>query len=120
MQQRNIIIFLIIFFIASSAWLFRASDSFVDPDSGKNWWTVYFSDPKSDNLNFVIENHHDETGFGWKVLDDNQAVREGREAIEKGQSKEISVGDLDLKGRITIQVSLGEEKKEIYKNINKD
>lgn len=116
MQQRNIIIFLIVLFLASSSWLFRASDKFVDPNIGKNWWSIYFSDPNSNNLNFTIENHSDQTDFHWAVLG-TQKLKEGDEEIAKGETKNISVEDDFDAEKMTVEVILGDESKKIYKNL---
>lgn len=116
MQQRNIIIFLLVIFIASSAWLFRASNQFTDPNIGKNWWAISFSDPTSKNINFTIENHSEKTDFHWAVLG-AQKLKEGDEEIAKGETKNISVDDDFDSERITVEVILGDESKKIYKNL---
>jgi hypothetical protein len=75
MQQKKIIIFLIILFIAGSAWLFYTSDKLTGPDAGKNWWTISFADPGAKSLNFTIENHSDQTAFHWEMLSQNKKVQ---------------------------------------------
>lgn len=115
-QQKKIILFLIIILTVSSIWLFRASDKAIDPDAGKNWWAVYFVEPKSDKLDFVIENHSSRADFHWEVLENNQKIKEGNEKIERGQKSQI-ISEISADfGKIIIRVNLDEEKKEIYKN----
>lgn len=116
MQQRNIIIFIIILFIASSFWLFRASDKFINPNVGKNWWTIYFVDPNSENLDFVIENHSNQSNFHWQVLANNKSIREKDVNIEKGEVETIKLENIEKQGKIIIRINLGEEKKDIYRN----
>ena len=118
MQQRKIIIFLIFLFLASSVWLFRVSDNLLNPNTNGNWWSIYFSDPKSSSLNFVIENHSDQSEFNWKILEKNQTKKEGIEKIEKGEKKEIII-DGSFKNKIIIQVNAENDRKEIYKNFDK-
>lgn len=119
MQQKRIIIFLITLFIASSAWLFYVSDNFLDPDQNKNWWLISFSNPKSNDLNFVIENHSDKSNFHWELSENNKKITEGDETISKGTSKIITLTE-KLASKAVIQVSTGEDdKKEIYKNFAK-
>lgn len=117
MQQKKIVIFIISLFILSSAWLFSASKKAVDPDFGKNFWTLYFFDPKSDDLDFVIENHSDQVDFHYEILKDKQRLEEKDLKIEKGRSEKIDILDVSQKGKITIRVTAGDEKKEVYKNL---
>lgn len=118
MQQKNIIIFILILFLASSIWLFSVADKYTNPDYQKNWWAVYFSDPKGESLDFVIENHSDKTDFHYVISSDNQKIQEADVKIEKGSQAKLSPAQADSK-KITIQVSAREEKKEIYKNFDK-
>lgn len=123
-MQKKIIIFITILFIASSFWLFYQSDKQTNPDLNKNWWAVYFVDPKSDNLNFIIENHSDKNDFHWEILADKNKVKEDNIKIEKGAQSELN-SDSELSSdefknkKITVDISSGDEKKEIYKNFNK-
>ncbi len=116
MQQKKIILFLIILFVTGSAWLFHASNRLTDPNVGKNWWTIYFADSNTNNLNFHIENHSDQTTFHWEALVQNKKVREGDEKIEKGASQVVTLDENLGAGKIIIDVTVGSEKKEIYKN----
>lgn len=116
-MQKKIILFLIILFILSSAYLFYVAKNFNDPSYQKNWWAVYFEDPKSDNLNFIIENHNDNVNFHWDILDGNNKVEEKDILINKGEIKNIKLNSFKSSaGKVTIQVTLGDQKKEIYKN----
>lgn len=103
-------------FIAGSTWLFYASAKLTDPDAGKNWWAIYFVGPDTKNLNFTIENHSNQTAFHWEVLVQNQKIKEGDVRIEKGAAKDVILDENLGSGKITIDVTTGNEKKEIYKN----
>lgn len=117
MQQKKIIVFVIVLFLSSSLWLFRASEKAIDPDAGRNWWAIYFVEPKTNSLSFIIENHSDKSDFTWIILENNQKIEEGSEEIERGAKLEITSDfSLDSK-KIIIQVNLEGEKKEIYKNL---
>jgi len=117
-QQRKIIIFILALFILSSAYLLWTAKNMNDPDYQKNWWALYFENPKSDNLSFVIENHSDKTSFHYTLTAGNDKIEEKDVLVNKGEIKKLSFGDsLKLSfGKITIQVISGDEKKEIYKN----
>jgi len=117
MQQKKIILFLIILFIAGSAWLFYASDKLTDPNTGKNWWAISFVDPTGKGLSFIIENHSDQNNFHWEVLSNNKKVRAGDETIGKGASQKVTLDGNSEPGKIIIDVTAGNEKKEIYKNL---
>lgn len=121
MQQRKIIIFLIVLFIISSAYLFLTAKNFNDPDYQKNWWAVYFVNPKSNDLNFVIENHNDKNSFHYIITNGNDKVEEKDISVNKGEVKNIKLDDINTteNKKITIQVISGDEKKEIYKNFEK-
>lgn len=90
-------------------------------DYQKNWWVVYFNEPKSLSWNFSIENHSDKTDFKYEIFDGTNKVDEGTAIINKGEIRNIAldqkIGHIENK-KITIQVSDGSEKKEVYKNFN--
>lgn len=115
-MQRKIIIFTIILFVIGSFWLAFQSSKQTNPDAGKNWWAVYFQDPKSNSLDFAIENHSDKTDFHWEISADSDKIKEGDAKIKKGKVLEINPGNISENKKITITASAGDEKKEIYKN----
>ena len=121
-MQKKIIISIVILFILSSAYLFWTAKNFNDPDYQKNWWAIYFENPKSNDLNFVIENHSDKNNFRYVLISGNDKIEEQDILVNKGETKKLSFGDsLKLSfgenKKITVQVILGDEKKEIYKNL---
>jgi hypothetical protein len=120
-MQKKIILLIILLFFLSSAWLFSISKRAIDPDYNKNFWTLSFSNPKNDDLNFVIENHSDRTDFHWEVLKDKEKLKEGDIKIEKGKNAQVqpSSAEPQSSSKITIRVSSGDQRKEIYKNFDK-
>ena len=119
MQQKKIIIFAIILFIASSMWLFHENTKKTNPNTGSAWWVLSFANPKNNSLNFSIENHSDNSDFHWEILSNDQKIKEGDAKVEKGNASEVQASLLppQISGRIVIQVSSGNEKREIYKNL---
>lgn len=107
--------------MTSSAWLFNVSRKEINPNAGKNWWALYFQKPKSNDLNFVIENHSDQSNFHWEVLEKNQKIKAGTVNITKGNSQKIIVSNLDFPAsqnqKVIVQVNTKASKKEIYKNL---
>jgi hypothetical protein len=118
MQQRKIILFLIVLFILSSSFLLYTAKNFNNPDYNKNWWAVYFENPKTSDLNFVIENHSYQNTFHYVVLAGSDKIDEKDVSLMKGETKNIKPKNINPQEnrRVTIQVISGEIKKEIYKN----
>lgn len=89
--------------------------------NGKNIWTLYFSDPKDDSLDFTIENHSQNKVFHWQILLNKIVVTEGDSTVALGDVKTITVpkDDIDLSNKkITILATdINNNKKEIYKNL---
>lgn len=102
----------------ASAYLFFVDSRDNSLDFRKDWWVVYFDEPKSLSWNFSIENHSDKNDFKYEIFDGKNKVNEGDAVIGKGETRNIildqKVGHLES-GKITILVSDGEKKKEIYK-----
>ncbi len=88
--------------------------------SNKNIWMLYFSSPKDNSLDFIIENNSQNKIFHWQILLDKIVVTEGDSSVSLGDKKTITVpnDDIDLSNRkITIVVSdVNNNKKEIYKH----
>jgi hypothetical protein len=120
-MEKKILIFIIILFAASSVWLFSASDSLIN--SGRRDWSLSFSEPTSENLNFIVENYSEKNEFHWAILSGRDKLQEGNAKIRKNTKQEIIPDQWEkrnLKNRkIIIRVSVGDEMKEIFKNFEK-
>ncbi len=117
MDNKKIIVFLIIFLIASFLYL-----AYIEQNrrGEENFWVLYFADPKNDSLNFIIENHSDNNNFHWEILADKDKIKEGDIKIAKNSTWELNSQVTDYSDKkITIVVSDGDNKKEIYKNIDR-
>lgn len=118
MDQKKLIIFITLLFVLCSGYLFYVSGQGLRSDEGKNWWALYFEDPKSANLDFVIENHSNKENFHWEIKAANQKISEGDVEIKTGENKKIELDLSEAKNaKITVSVSGGGDKKEIYKNL---
>lgn len=87
--------------------------------NSKNWWVIYFENPKNESLNFSIENHSDDANFHWEIFSQKTKIKEGDVSVEKGVTKTIPVsssGITDKKITISIADNKG-TKKEIYKGL---
>jgi hypothetical protein len=88
--------------------------------NSKNIWFLYFTDPKSDSLDFTIENHSKNENFHWQILIDKTVAVENNSVVSSGDKKTLSVpkDNVDLSNKkVTISVTDGSNNtKEIYKN----
>jgi hypothetical protein len=119
MQQKKIIIFVAILFLASSAWLFRVNNKLLDLNDGKNWFAIYFINPKSADLDFAVDNHSDNAVFRYEVFNGNVKISEGEIVVNKGASKIIHIDSQLIRSgndKTSLQVSSAGESREIYKN----
>jgi len=118
MQQKKLILFIIIIFVLSSAYLLAIGSKFNNLNFGKDWWAVYFSDPKDNSLDFAIDNHNNIASFHYVVLKDKEKISEGDVKVENGKIDIIKPDVAQASsGNITIEVSTGDnDKKDIYKN----
>lgn len=119
LKNNVIIISLGIFVIASFFFLAFVEQRQQNPDYQKNWWVVYFSDAKSSNLNFAIENHGADANFHWEVLQDKNRIKENEIKIMRGETWTSNVQVDNMDGKVIIKVLNGEDKKYIYKNFEK-
>jgi hypothetical protein len=104
----------------SSVFLFGA-EKYYKNITGEDWWAVYFENPKDNGLQFVIENKEEKKDFRWELWLGENKVQEGLESVAKDGKKTVEPNknlSLAYKGKITLKVSSGEEKREIYKNLN--
>jgi hypothetical protein len=116
MKEKKIILILVLFLLASFSYLAFVETRQADLNYQKNWWVVYFENPRNESLNFTIENHSDQNKFHWEVLQDKTKLSEGEAQISKGEKNTIPVDLKDVIGKkITISISDSKEKKEIYK-----
>ncbi len=117
-SQKFIILSLVLFFILSSIWLFFISAKYLDSDYDSAWWAIYFVDPKSQNMNFIIENHFSDTNFHWEISSNNIKINESDVMIAKGEIKMIPIFMDNMQNKkITLTVITNNDKKEIYKNL---
>lgn len=117
MNSKTIVIFTVIFFLASALFLAYTEDRQSDENFQKDWWVLSFNDPKSADINFFIENHSNKSSFHWEILANKEKIQEGDIKIAKGSTWTSDVQVDNLSGKITIIVSDSKDKKEIYKKL---
>jgi len=118
MNDRKIIIAVIILIIASFFYL-SYKESAIEKHAGRNQgWFLYFNDPKSRDLSFTVENYEEGKEFKWALYLDKDKIQEGSEFIsfdsKKSVSPEFNLPETD-RMKFTIEVTDGKEDKKINK-----
>lgn len=118
MKKYNLIIAsTIVLFIICGFFLAYTGTKALNPSNSKTWWTVYFTNPKSNNFNFSIENHSTSTSFHWEIISGSQTLQQGDEKISNNQTKNIATAaKAEINKKISVVVTSEKDKKEIYKN----
>ncbi|HPN54453.1 MAG TPA: hypothetical protein PLB52_00810 [Candidatus Moranbacteria bacterium] len=120
MKTDKLIIFSTIFFLFLSFVFLTIVESRNTNLDNSNVWMLYFTDPKSDSLDFAVENHSKNSDFRYEILIDKKVVIESNLSVPSGETKTVPVpkDTVDFSDRkITITVTAGDNKKEIYKNL---
>lgn len=116
-NNKTIIYTLLALLLISSVYLSYLGQKQADYNYQAKWWALSFTDPKSNALDFAIENHSKFSNFHWTVFVNDQKLLEGDEKIKLGESKDVPLKMQNIPGKISITVSDGTGKKEIYKNL---
>lgn len=117
MTHKRLLTVSIFLFALSALFLFWQSDRELDPDQGKNWWTLSFALPKQEeSLNFDIENHSDQSDFSYEVSVGKEIISKETFVAKRGERTTILVPSIKKQiERVKITVTAGTEKKEIYR-----
>lgn len=107
----------LVVFAASALFLDTKIGRDLDPDSGKDWWTLSFETRDPGSLGFAIENHSGNTDFSYEVTRDKIVLDKGTVSVERGERKTvIPSGNGDTAGRTTIVVEPQDgSKKSVYR-----
>lgn len=81
------------------------------------WWSVSFNDPKDKGLAFTIDNETSKSQkFSWKAVSGDDTISEGSETVASMGKKAINPSFESMpNGKVVIEVSSGNDKKDIYK-----
>ncbi len=119
MSNKIIITLTLFFLMVSFIFLATVERKKANLDS-QNIWMLYFNDPKSDSLDFKIENHSTDNTFHWKILINKAVAKEGDAIIGLGETKNISIAATKASvanSKITISVTDQKNNaKEVYKS----
>ncbi|MFZ2187742.1 MAG: hypothetical protein WAV46_03920 [Candidatus Moraniibacteriota bacterium] len=117
MTQKSFILFFITLFAISALLLFWQNDRELDPDQGKNWWTLSFVLPKQEeNLGFVVENHSDQTDFRYEITVGRETILKEAFIAKRGERTTVTPPSITKQSeRVKITVTAGNDRKEIYR-----
>lgn len=116
MRNNKLVLIIIGIIFVSFSYLAYVEKGQADLNFQKNWYSVYFAEPKGENLSFTIENYSDKNNFHWEILKDKEKIQEENITISKGNLITIdSISSNNMRGKITITVFDGTDKQEIYK-----
>lgn len=117
MPQRFLILISGLLFAASVSFLFWQNERELDPEQGKDWWTLSFVVPgNSESLDFMVENHSHNTEFRYAIVTDNETLTEAAFEIPRGETITLTPAVLitpDIRTRVI--VTTPNQKKEIYR-----
>ncbi len=117
MSQRFLILTFITLFVASALFLFWQNERELDPEQGKNWWTLSFALPSNqESLDFTVENHSDNTKFRYSIIADDETFAEATFEVPRGGKITITPSVLiqpDTRTRVIVTAM--DQKKEIYR-----
>jgi len=125
MSSKVIIIATLLLIAVSFSVLFVIETKNHNYDFDKSWTVVYFDNPRNSSLEFMIENHQgSKTEYAYEIFVNDQSVAKNRVEIAAGAKQKIEpILDLNKyragseNARVEIDVSLGEVKYKIYKDI---
>lgn len=120
MTEKRLIFGLFVLFALSAAYLFAVNERGLDPNQGKNWWSVSFAEPKNQSsLVFVVSNHTATADFRYTVSADGRTLAEGTFEVVPGNdmTQVPSVEFMPVSGRITITVSHDGRDETIYRSL---
>lgn len=117
LSEKYLLALFCLFFAMSSAFLFWQNERELDPNQGKNWWTLAFVAPTTTNsLDFVVENHGPQATFQYQITADKKMYVEGMFELKTGETR-IVTPEINVltDARTVISVTRDQEKKEIYR-----
>jgi len=116
-NSKKIILATILLSLISAVYLSWMEKRQADLNLNKNWWVLSFDNPKSNDVSFAIENHSQKTDFHWEIFSGNVKIKAGDAVVANGTIWTSNVQVNNLAGKISIIVTNGADKKEIYKNL---
>ncbi len=121
LSEKNIVLIFCVLFTVSATFLFWQNRRELDPNQGKSWWTLSFTEPENEeSLAFTVTNHTNQSEFNYEasytVTPDKVITSRDTIVVPPGETKTITpdfVRNPDF--RTSITVTTGTDKQEIYR-----
>lgn len=120
MTEKRLFLAILALFVLSSLYLFSVNERGLDPNRGKNWWSVSFAEPKNESsLALVVSNHTDSVDFQYTVRTEDALLDQGTFAVPRGSdmTRVPAVRGLPESGRVTITVTHEGKEEIIYRSL---
>lgn len=91
-------------FIIAAVFLFIRVDRGLDPDRGKDWWTLSFESRDPASIAFTVENHSEGTEFTYTVSHAGMEIASGDMSVRPGGKETASPDFPAVAGRTTVTV----------------
>lgn len=117
LSEKGILIIFCALFAISSLFLFFQNSRALDPDYQKNWWTLSFAAPEErTNLDFIIENHSQETEFHYQIVAGKEILLEQSVSVGRSSAATVTLAlPASTDARTTVRVTASGETQEIYR-----
>lgn len=93
-----------VFFVAAVLFLFIRIDRGLDPDLGKDWWTVSFENRDPASITFTVENHSSQADFSYVISHAGMEIDSGDFSVAPGSEETIEPGFTAVAGRTAVSV----------------
>jgi len=119
MKQSALLVLLIIFLFCSFVFLFHRSIDELNPEKGKNWWSVSFIRPdRNRNIDIVVTNYTETKDFSYQILGDNTLISEGNFEAPLGENKVLLITPEKSfsQQHVVVRVKHKDEVQELFRN----
>lgn len=117
MSHKKILTYCIFLFVLVTLFLFMENSKELDPNEGKDWWTLSLTSPDhEESLSFAVDNHSTKTDFSYEIMVGKNTITKESFLAEKTKRTVINPPLLRKQSeRVKIIVTTGDEKKELYR-----
>lgn len=119
MKQSTLFIILLILLFGSFAFLFEQNIEELNPEKGKDWWSVSFIRPdRNKNVDIVVTNYSENTAFSYQILGDDTLISEGTFEAPLGENKVLLITpEKSFSERhVIVRVKHKDETQELFRN----
>ena len=119
MKQSTLFIILLVLLFSSFAFLFEQNIEELNPEKGKDWWSVSFIRPdRNKNVDIVVTNYTEDTAFSYQILGDDTLISEGTFEAPLGENKVLLITpEKSFSERhVIVRVKHKDETQELFRN----